>query len=254
MHSTIERRFLLLLHAWLTATDQSLEAEQARQYVSAALCHISEESSDQQVYAFFEHFHADHELVTALQQPLHPLHEANWQDWSMRVVLILRHRNLAWSRDIAVAEEDLAQIGRAELLASLHMFHYRSRFSTWAYNVISRAVLRCIRDQGAKKRSMPADYLLVSDEQLLLIADDEHLDTIVCSQLLYAEVARILHDRLGPQTTMVFQMFLNQDMKASAIAAQCNIHTHQVHQMLREARRVLRNHPDMLFLREYGWD
>lgn len=254
MDSATEQQFLRLLQEWLTTTGRSLDEAQSRQYLAAALHHIPEDSNAQPVFAFFEHFHEDHELVASLQQPWHPLHEANWQDWSLRVVLILRHRNLFWSRDIAIAEEDLAQIGRTELLASLDMFHYRSRFSTWAYNVISRSAQRCIRDQGAKKRSAPADYLPVADEQVLLIADEEMPDLMICSKMLYAEVAQILHDRLGPKTALVFQLFTCKDMKASAIAAQCNLHLAEVHQMIREARRVLRKHPAMLLLREHGAD
>lgn len=254
MHSTTEQRFLFLLNEWLTRTGCTLNEEQTHLYLAAALRHIAPHSDDEQILTFFKHFHSDHDLVRSLQQPLHPQHEANWQDWSMRVMLILRHRNLSWSRDSAIAEEDLAQIGRTELLASLDDFQYRSRFSTWAYHVVICAVLRCIRDQGAKKRTAPTDALPVTDEQMLMIVDDELPDLMVFSKLLYTEVAQILHDRLGPQTAQVFQLFARDDMKAAAIAARCDLHLAQVYQMIREARRVLRNHPDMLFLRERGWE
>lgn len=249
-----EQRCLSLLHGLIAGMGWSLDEQQRAMYVQMALRCLPVHSTDKQVQAFFANVYADYDTVLSLQQPLHPLHEQRWRDWSTRVILILRHRNLAWARDVAVSEEDLAQIAREELLMSLGDFCYRSRFSTWAYYVVTRAAQRCIRDLSAKKRTGKSEHLATVYEQALMVPDDDLTDLLAIGTVIYAEVEQVLLKRLGPQTAEVFRLFVREDMTAQAIADRFQLSLSRVQSLLREAKRVLRGHPDILLWREYGQD
>jgi hypothetical protein len=70
----------------------SVEAQHA--YVDALLRYLPPDCADTYLHRLAQNYHADHQLVQALQDREHTLHDQVWTSWMGQAIRILRHASL----------------------------------------------------------------------------------------------------------------------------------------------------------------
>src|SRR5690606_16290652 len=141
-----------------------------------------------------EVYHDDHATIEALVDRNNPEHEALWRIWLTQAVRIIRSQNKNISHNQLLDEDDLVQTALEELLRSLPTFHYRSRFSTWVYTIITRHILRSHRHFGASKRKIYAksESLDAADKHAHVHDSTPNPETSSQETLLWELVSNIL--------------------------------------------------------------
>jgi RNA polymerase sigma factor (sigma-70 family) len=218
------------------------EPELAR-HATALVPLLEHDASPAQIRLVAINFHADHALVAALQNVLHPGHEQAWSNWMRQILGVLRRAGMAWSSDPAIDDEDLAQIARAEIARALPAFRYRSRFSSWAYRVAVQSVTRQIRLAHAEKRAVRPDSLerLADEEAPAATADDP--ESAAAARLLAQRVADVLTAHTDPRLLAIFRQWAFEDRGTAEIGAVVRLHPSRVRALLAQAREALRADP-----------
>jgi DNA-directed RNA polymerase specialized sigma24 family protein len=167
--------------------------------VALAVRYLRTDVGEAQICITLRNIRLDHRIVEALRLGNHQAHTQEWSAWVAQIRAILRHAGLNWAADGAVDHEDLTQIALLELSNSLPNYRYASRFSTWAYQVVTRGVQRHLRDMSAKKRlgliaydTDPWDLAIAGG-----VADQPEAHTV--GRLLSEEVDIALRQALGPE-------------------------------------------------------
>lgn len=222
--------------------DWGLTVEQQRNYCCELETYLSEVCSRHLLRTIVCIYHQDHALVQALSDKHHDLHEESWQYWMGQVGAILKHAGLAWSTDVAVDLDDLMQTAIMAMIRSIPTFQYRSRFSTWAYQVIIRSVQRYIRYCKADKRAVIPDSLDLMVETDMLPYQDAYLEAKVDGALLLQRVADVLADQPDRRLYSIFHCWALQAWPTADIARHVSLHPSRVRTLLGQTRSMLRQH------------
>ena len=244
--STNERERCAAMVAALNAElGWHLGADQQQTYVSALLQYLPDSASETELRRLAANYHQDHEIVHALQDRERPQHNAVWARWSEQALRILQRQGL-WSADALAEIEDLAQIALEELAHALPSFRYASRFSTWAYAVISRRAQRYLRERGAAKRSGPTESLDQREEWDELARDDEGPETQAEAGALAALIDSILAEQPDPRLALIFHLWASQDQRLVDIGRRVGLSPSRVSVLIEQTCRALRENPRVL--------
>lgn len=214
-----------------------------RTYCHALHAYLPTPCSDTHLRQVICNYHLDHTTVAALMQPYYPGHDAAWTAWMGQVLAILRRAGLAWTDDQAIDAEDLAQIARMALVESLPRYHYASRFSTWAYQVIVQRVQRYVRDLHAQKRAgrpQSLDQLPPIDTPLPPL---EQPEDVVNARVLAAHIDAVLAAQPDPRLLAIFRLWAHADQRVVTIGQHIQLSPPRVRALLQEIRTVLQHDP-----------
>jgi RNA polymerase sigma factor (sigma-70 family) len=211
----------------------------------AALAPLLAGLPSEQWAAVVANFHADHDLVAALRDERHPDHGPAWERYAGQVLGILRRAGRDWSRDGAVGVDDLAQIARAELVRALPGYRYRSRFSTWAFTVVSRCARDQIRFASTLRRSGATVSLHALDEAAEPPDPQELHERAARARLLAERIAAVLDTHPDRRLRPIFHLSAVEERTSAEIGALVNLHESRVRALLKLARELLRADPEI---------
>ena len=231
-----------------------LDATAAHALAEIALAYIHPEIGDTQLCTVILNLHRDLPTVEALCLHGSAVHHQEWENWMGQARAILRKAHLDWARDGAVDLDDLAQIALLELSRALPSFRYQSRFSTWAYKVITRGVQRHLRGMSAQKRAGEIDvatdpqtleHTIGADELPEAQAEAHHLTTTIFAELMIA---------LGSRNAEVFRLWACDDLSAEMIGQRMGLSVARVYAVISHARIYLRGRATIRDWRELPGD
>jgi RNA polymerase sigma factor (sigma-70 family) len=223
-------------HGWALAPDDCTR-------YAAALSPLIADLPPEQWPAVVANYHADHDLVAALRDERHPEHAQAWERWAGQVLGVLRRTGRDWSRDNATSTDDIAQIARAELVRALPGYHYRSRFSSWAFSVIARCARDQIRYARARRRTGDTVSLQALAEDRLPADPRELHERAARTRLLAERIAAVLDAHPDRRLRRIFQLWAVEERTSSEIGALINLHESRVRALLARARELLRADP-----------
>lgn len=212
---------------------------EADDLAAVATSHMPQGASDEQIRRLICNIRRDYAGVAALQEPGDPTHHQEWAAWLGQAIAILRHAHLDWSHDGAVDLDDLAQIALLELARSLPTFHYQSRFSTWAYQVIAGGVRRHLRDMSARKRRGHIDPSVDPADVERAIGAGDLPEAQVRAQILHTIVYSELTEAMGARNSAVFRLWASQDLSAEMIGQRVGLSVARVYAVIKRARQYL---------------
>lgn len=220
--------------AWrLSDEEQTALAERACAYLLPG-------SSNAQVRAVVSNVRRDAKVVESLRCGERLGHCEAWSEWLRQARAILRHAGLDWARDEAVDLDDLAQIALLELTRSLPSYRYASRFSTWAYQVITRGVQRHLRDLSAEKRVGDIDRGVDPTTLEIPVVEKELPECRALDRALVALVEDELKVAMGRRNAEVFLLWVREDLSAETIGRKVGLSVARVHAIIAKARSHLR--------------
>ena len=235
--------------AMVEALDQErgwcLDDVTCQRYIMGLLPHIMSDHTDITLRTIVANYHTEHVFVEALRDRQHRSHEESWESWAKQVVAILRAAGGDWSYDSMVSSEDLEQIARLELVRSLATYHYHSRFSTWAHSVIVKSLYRHRRNQQASKRSGDVVSL---DESPVLDASSarvDHPEDLASALMLLEQINVVLGTHHDDRLRQIFHLWAVKDIQVEEIGRQIHLSPSRTRTLLRLARQLLREHPDI---------
>lgn len=185
---------------------------------------------------------ADYHLVKVLRDDQDPNHEAAWANWMSEVIRILKYTSLYRINDGMSDIDDVAQIAREAVIRSLSQFQFKSRFSTWVFQVITCSVRRAIRDAEAKKRAQRPESLDQIQEGRLASSSEQELHDEVDLKLLYAMAIEILERHPDHRLRIIFAKMLD-DLTINDLAANLAISSQRVRALLNRIRKILSDDP-----------
>jgi RNA polymerase sigma factor (sigma-70 family) len=230
----------------LLGPELDLSSAQMAAYAETITAYVPARYNDSQLLRLVRYYHLDHEEVEALRDARHPGHEEAWAKWLPQALRILRDRNFGWLTNGALDIEDLGQIALKELHASLSTYRFNSRFSTWAYIVIVRAVQNAIRQQHAAKRN-GASISIDEREALMQLGPDDD-DPVIVGQAaaLTADIYRILAEPGGSRWVESFQRWVLADERLIDIGQRIKLSPARLSILLDQMRTLLQQHPDIV--------
>ena len=234
---------LALAQAW------NLDTVQQTRYAQRLVCLYPEigRLDGARLETIIRYYHSEHAQVEALIDVEHPDHGERWEEWRQHALRILRARLSGWfSRDEAVQNlDDLAQEALLDLWRGLNGFRYTSRFSTWAFTVISNSLVRRYRAIQAHKRTAE---LQAQSLEALVTADDLIADQAATlpeqealNALLGELVRRVLSQCPDQRLATIFEMWTDGDQTVRMIGERLDLSAGRVHALLRQAAALLRD-------------
>lgn len=220
-----------------------LGAATQRQYCSMIVQALPPGSAASFIRRVLVNYHADHVLVHALRHSEHAQHDAAWRAWMSQALAILRHAGLAWAADGAYDLDDLAQVALAELVRALPSYHYASRFSTWAHQVIVQSVIRYRRDQGALKRAGHPDSLEALPELDIPASQAEHPEVVADARVLLGTIDARLAAEPDGRLREIFRRWAVEDQRVEEIGRHIRLSASQVRVLIGYIRQILRADP-----------
>jgi len=215
-----------------------------------ACAYLRPGSSDAQLRTVIGNLRRDSSVVEAMRCGEQLGHSEAWTEWFGQVRAILHHAGLDWTRDDALDLDDLAQIALLELTRSLPSYRYGSRFSTWAYQVITRGVQRHLRDMAAKKRAGEIDRGTDPRELAIPVSEGELPENQVRDQVLAALVQEELRAAMGPRNAEVFRLWARDDLSVEMIGRRVGLSTARIHAIIAQARKHLRGQATIWYWHE----
>lgn len=201
---------------------------------------------DSELQQVLSNYHYDHTLVEALRDQRHPAHAERWASWSQQAlgILLSRYRNIVNLDQPALSLEDLAQEAMHDLWRALPAYHYRSRFQTWAFTVISNCFVRAYRSARTQKRQIPGVAVSLEDAGELDChrANSSYRtpDESAMASSLLSLSQQILSQHHDTRLRAVFYMWAQEDQPLRVIGAQLNLSVPRVHALLSRALEILR--------------
>jgi RNA polymerase sigma factor (sigma-70 family) len=221
----------------------NLNEEHVQSYTTALARCLDPATPPDLLRAAAVNYHADHALVAAMRDALHPGHDSSWDGWMRQVLGVLRRAGVAWSDDPAIDLEDLAQVARAELARALPAYRFQSRFSSWAYRVVVQSAARQIRHARAEKRSARPDSLHQAPGVDALVATVADPELAAQGRLLAERVAAVLAAQPDRRLLSIFQQWALEERGTAEIGAVVRLHPSRVRALLAQARQALRADP-----------
>lgn len=247
-HSTSnQERCLALVAALNDELAWGLDPTQQRKYVADLLPHITNTVLESELRKMVEVYHDDHATIEALVDRNNPEHEALWRIWLTQAVRIIRSQNKNISHNQLLDEDDLVQTALEELLRSLPTFHYRSRFSTWVYTIITRHILRSHRHFGASKRKIYAksESLDAADKHAHVHDSTPNPETSSQETLLWELVSNILDSYGDERLSKIFDMWIHEDMRLADIGRQMHLSPASISRLVNQICALLRQDPKL---------
>lgn len=220
-----------------------LAADRQQSYVAALLHCGALPSGAAEVRRLTIIFHQDHALVEALRDRAHPQHEATWAQWCIQALRILRHHGLGAPDEALGDLHDVAQVALEELVRALPSFRYASRFSTWAYTVISHSAQRYQRNIHAAKRSGPTESIERQAAQQVSARAAEQPEVQAEGRELATLIDAILADQPDSRWVTIFRLWAHEDKRLADIAKHLGMSASRVSVLLDQIVSVLCQHP-----------
>jgi RNA polymerase sigma factor (sigma-70 family) len=243
-------RYLAIIRGVDQELGWRLDQHEQERYATDIQPYIPANCTQDQLRKIVTNYHADHTLVEALRDRRHQRYEAEWMSWVAQVLPILRRAGLDWSSDLLFDDEDLAQIARTELVRAINSFHYASRLSTWAHQVIVQSVRRAIRDRQALKRAIRPDSLEQIRHVDASIGDAEHPESAAAARVLVERIAAVLEERADRRLAHMFHLWVVADLRIEEIGKIVHLHPSRVRALLLQARQILCDAPEIQSWRE----
>lgn len=232
--------------AELNATEQwNLSAPMIAAYAAELSKYLSATMPPATIQRICRNYHADHNVVQALQHAAHPLHSSAWHEWAQRIPAILAQNGFNQNHDLLLHPDDLLQEGLTEIAISLSKFRYASRLNTWSHTVIVNTARRKLRDTLAKKRRHQATQLEQVADLDLPIPDLAHPANVGQARLLAEQITAKLIERANQRLALIFVLYAIHDLTATQIAALVQLHPSCVRALLEQAREILRSDPEI---------
>lgn len=246
-YSTADREHCATTIAALNAElEWQLTADHQRFYVAALLQCGAPPSVDSDLRRLAIRFHQEHTIVEALRDRAHPQHEAVWEQWCSQALRILRHQGLGVPGDALTDIHDLAQVALEGLVRALPSFRYASRFSTWAYTVISHSAQCHLRDLHAAKRSGPTASIDQPDALDVAAPEVDQPEAHAEARVLAALIDAVLADQPDQRWRTIFQLWMYEDQRLADIARNVGISASRVSVLLDQIILLLRQHPKLM--------
>lgn len=215
----------------------------AEAYARHIMAFVAEDDTEAKLRVMIVNYHLDHANVAILQERSHPEHPQAWEYWMRRTMAILRKEGFGWFSDQAIDLEDLAQSAFVELVRSLENYQYRSRFSTWAHQVIANRIRRMLRDSRAQKRAVRPDSLDQLPDPDVIPDTAIYAEAAVHHRLLHEQVQSILGALPDQRISQIFHLWALEDRRIAEIGQLVQLHPSRVRTLLQQARELLRQHP-----------
>ncbi len=252
MGDSLRDRCLYLAQHLNTEHGWHLETAVLSTYVAriTACVGIDADISDDLLSIRIINYHNDHQLVEALSDPQHPENAAAWQTWTFQVVPALVSSKLGSHATLPQdVMNDIVQEALIDLFRGLAQFNYRSRFSTWAYTVVSNSSTRFGRAVGARKRT-PQREATSLEQQLEAGAHTqetaERLDALIEDRLLRDLVLEVLTREGDPRLLQIFQLWFDEGYTQRMIGTRLHLSVTRIHTLVDHIRELLRNDPLLL--------
>jgi RNA polymerase sigma factor (sigma-70 family) len=223
-----------------------LEVERQRAYVAALLQYLPTSPPEMELRRVVIAYHHDHGLIRALCDHASPQYEAVWTQWCTQVIRILRHQGLGAPGDALTDTQDLAQTALEELVRALPSYRYASRFSTWAYTVISRSAQRYLRDRYAAKRSSKSESLEWQHELELALGAADSPEAQSEARALSGLIAALLDSHGDRRMAEMFRLWAIEDQRLADIARRMRLSPARVSVMIEQICQLLRQDPAIL--------
>lgn len=222
-----------------------LDAMMINRYALVLDKHLPTDASREQIMRTCCCYHDNYVLVEALSNQADPQMDKFWYEYHQLAVRILYKQNLADGYAGEFDVQDLAQEALLEVFRSLSGFHFQSSFLTWAHQVIVNTARRMYRDRRAQKR--PPQGSSLEDpgawERALPLADDPCV-TVEAHELAL-QIQQILTEQGGARLAQIFLRHALEDQTSFTIGAHVHLHHSRVRALLKDARQILHDDPDM---------
>jgi RNA polymerase sigma factor (sigma-70 family) len=223
-----------------------LGAEQQHAYVRMLAGYLPIAPDDAALRTLITHYHADHELVRALRDCADPQHNAAWTAWCAHAIRIAQRHAFGAANDPLVDTDDLAQLAVEELAQALPSYRYASRFSTWAYTVITRRVQRYVRDSRAAKRAGRPVSLDAPGEVGQLAIDPAAIEAPAEAHMLLELMLDVLGREADTRLAHIFYLWVVEEQRLVQIGQQLQLSTGRVSTLIAHACQILQRHPALL--------
>jgi len=224
-----------------------LQADQQQTYVSALLQHLPNAPLEAMPRRLVINYHEDHALIEALRDRANPRHEIVWEEAVGQVVRMVLHQGYGRAGEALASLEDLTQVALESLIRALPTFHYASRFSTWAYAVVGRSVMRYLRDLQAAKRHGHVESFAQHPE-LNEHPDDMEADqpeVVVEGRALAALIDAVLTEHAGERVARIFQLSVGEERRLAEIGREVHLSPSRVSVLSDQARNILRESAEL---------
>jgi RNA polymerase sigma factor (sigma-70 family) len=223
-----------------------LEAHQQQTYVTALLQYLPILPAEMELRRVVITYHQDHEVVEALRDHASPEYETTWAHWYAQVLRILRYQGFGAPDDPLADTQDLAQTALEELIRALPTYRYASRLSTWAYTVISRSALRCLRDHNAAKRNGKPESLDHRPELDIALGATDSPEAQSEARALNELIDALLSSHDDQRLAEMFHMWMIEDQRLADIARRMHLSPARVSVMIEQICQLLRRDPEIL--------
>ncbi|MFL5804717.1 MAG: sigma-70 family RNA polymerase sigma factor [Roseiflexaceae bacterium] len=246
-HNTADQERCAAMVAALNAElGWHLEADQQRAYVAALLPYLPISPAEIEWRRVVIAYHQDHGLIEALRDQASPQYEAAWTQWCVQAIQILRYQGLGAPDDALADTQDLAQTALEELVRALPSYRYASRFSTWAYTVISRSAQRYLRDRKAAKRSGKHESLEWQHELELALGAADSPEAQSEAHALSGLIDALLTNHSDWRLAEMFRLWVIEDQRLADIARRMRLSPARVSVMMEQVCQLLRRDPAIL--------
>lgn len=185
---------------------------------------------------------SDYRLVKVLRDNQDPCYEVAWEHWMRQVVPILKRSSFYRINDAMSDIDDIAQNAREALIKALPKFEFRSKFSTWVFQVVTYSVLRLARDTQAGKRAQRPSTLDEVSEKHLVSTDDQKMQDEIDYRAMYELAVTILEQQSDKRFRTIFDGRMN-DASINELAAQLCISSQRVRALVKQIRKILDENP-----------
>ncbi len=201
---------------------------------SQLVLHIAQDGAANP-HKIIENYYLDHRLVAALQRG-ESAADGAWETLVQYVAKIVHKQQYSSLAAFAQDHDDLVQTALLEIARGLPSFAYRSRFTTWAAQVVINVIRRNHRDNTTQGRS-GAQHSVPLDEA---VKDAICLDAQVALNQLKDEIKQRLAAAGDQRLVIVFNAYVLEEQRIVDIAALLNLSPGRVSGLLKTARALLR--------------
>lgn len=221
--------------------------EQGRYVERLAVLYVDgDHVDDAKLGVIARNYHADHALVEALVDSDDPEHAIRWEEWKRHALGIVRAK-LGGGQHLdgaVTGVEDLVQEALHDVWRGLGSFRYQSRFSTWAFMVVSHCLVRQYRALQTQKRygAVQAQSLEALPALGETVADPSAApDQVAVGRALHTFVQHLLAQESDHRLALVFHLWANEDQTLRMIGEQLHLSAARVHALLTQALALVRD-------------
>lgn len=184
----------------------------------------------------------DYRLVQVLSDNQDPCYEAAWDHWMKQVIPILKRCSYRIN-DPMIDIDDMAQNARLALIQALPKFKFRSKFSTWVFQVVTYSAYRLGRDAKAEKRAQRPSPLDEVGEKYLASPDNKKMQDEIDYRAMYDTAVQILGQLSDQRLRVIFEGRVN-DETIEELAVKLCISPQRVRALVKLIRKILSADPN----------